>query len=149
MFWPRLSKTAIAMSEIIDCDPSIELPNGNSGRVLIVEDDPDMAELVSDILSDDFSCCTVSGAEAAFMALIVGSFDVMFTDICMPGMDGLELARCCRRLYPDMQIVLTSGYYRDQWDGPAPEFPFVRKPYRSAALTAEIERAVERARALR
>jgi two-component system NtrC family sensor kinase len=37
-------------------------------------------------------------------------FDVVFTDVVMPGMTGLELAQEIRRGYPDLPVVLTSGY---------------------------------------
>ena len=72
--------------------------------------------------------------------LKVERFDLMLSDVVMPGgMTGIELAKICARTWPDMRIVLTSGYAGDDVDealADAP-WPFLRKPYSGAQL-AEI-----------
>ena len=64
-------------------------------------------------------------------------FDMMLSDVVMPGgMTGIELARQCGRDYPEMRVVLTSGYAGEDVDAAlanAP-WPFLRKPYSGEQL---------------
>ena len=72
-----------------------------------------------------------TGAEA-LERLAARSFDVMLTDIVMPGgMTGIELARICADRFPAMRILLTSGYAGDDVDEALTDapWPFLRKPY--------------------
>jgi DNA-binding NtrC family response regulator len=69
---------------------------------------------------------------------------VLFTDLVMPGSNGLELAEWVSDAYPDIQVVLTSGYATP---GVSEErermgrFPFVPKPYRLADLAKALRLA--------
>jgi CheY-like chemotaxis protein len=64
--------------------------------------------------------------------------DIVFTDIAMPrGISGIELAHLVRSTYPDIKLVLTSGYPLPELRGEhstLDEFAFVHKPYRLADL---------------
>lgn len=88
-------------------------------RVLIVEDETMLAEVLRDIFVEH-SCEVVAfaTADAAYQYLKQdgASLDLLFTDVKMPGcMTGLDLAYQARQLQPDLQIVISSGYF----DGPA------------------------------
>jgi CheY-like chemotaxis protein len=61
---------------------------------------------------------------------------VLFTDVRMPGMDGLELAEAAQRLRPHLKVVLTSGYVGSK-DVPE-DLTFVPKPWRSDDIAAAI-----------
>jgi CheY-like chemotaxis protein len=70
------------------------------------------------------------------------SVDLLFTDIVMPaGMSGIDLARHASRLWPDLKILLSSGYAREanQWRSARGDFPFIAKPYRSTTLGEKLE----------
>jgi CheY-like chemotaxis protein len=107
------------------------------GHVLLVEDDPEVAALTRELLTSlGFTVIRVASAEAALGALADSrSVDFVLSDVMMPGgMSGLQLARELRRRYPDLRIVLTTGYVEslaDSWDG---EFEVLLKPYTAESL---------------
>jgi signal transduction histidine kinase/DNA-binding response OmpR family regulator len=80
-------------------------------RVLIVEDDVNTREATRELL--ELLEAQVHAVESAQAALdLIGSqtFDVLLTDVRMPGMSGLDLARAAKRLQPRVRVVLASGY---------------------------------------
>ena len=110
-------------------------------RVLLVEDD-DAVRGVTESLLSDLGCEVVSSvnAAAALERLEAGErFDLILSDIVMPGgVSGVELAQRVRRDYPDMPIVLTTGYGGDRL-AEANEtngWPVLRKPFRADQLGA-------------
>ncbi|RZJ25142.1 MAG: response regulator, partial [Brevundimonas sp.] len=110
-------------------------------RVLLVEDDAGVAAIALDLLTAmGMDVATAEAAPRALEMLKAERFDLMLSDVVMPGgMTGIELARICAREWPDMRIVLTSGYAGEDVDealSDAP-WPFLRKPYSGEQL-AEI-----------
>jgi signal transduction histidine kinase/CheY-like chemotaxis protein len=113
------------------------------GSILLVEDDDEVAALVSEMLDElGYDVIRTASAAAALGALANGrAIDVLFSDIMMPGgMNGVELAREAHARLPDLPILLTSGYAEAA--ALAAESEGVRilaKPYRIADLAAAIE----------
>ena len=108
-------------------------PTVEGQRLLLVEDDPGVAAVALELLEMlGLEVESADNAARALELLQARRFDVMLSDVVMPGgMTGIELARRCARDYPDMRIVLTSGYAGEDVDGAlagAP-WPFLRKPY--------------------
>jgi len=86
-------------------------PGADPLRVLLVEDQHDVRETSRQLL--ELLGCEVQDvatAEAAQAALQRAAFDVLLTDITLPGRSGLELARDAGALRPRMKIVIASGY---------------------------------------
>jgi PAS domain S-box-containing protein len=115
-----------------------------AAKILIVEDDPDVREMIVGILSDlgHQTLVATNGPEALAILNRDHSIDLLFTDIVMPaGMSGTDLARQASRLRPDLKILLSSGYAREanQWRSARVEFPFIAKPYRPATLGKKLE----------
>lgn len=80
-------------------------------RVLIVDDQEIICELISEQLrADGNEPSTVYDGYQALEALKNGEFDVLITDQSMPGMNGEQLAAECKRLYPDMPVILLTGF---------------------------------------
>ncbi len=85
----------------------------NEGCILLVEDDDEVATLVSEMLDQlGYEVTRASSAAAALGALADGrTIDIVFSDVMMPGgMNGVELASEIRRRRSDIRILLTSGY---------------------------------------
>ncbi|MBS0362500.1 MAG: PAS domain-containing protein [Proteobacteria bacterium] len=124
-------------------------PRGPAQRVLLVEDDESVGEMVEAMLVDLGH--EVLRAEAAAPALAVlerpERIDLMITDLIMPGgMNGVELARAAVNLRPGLPVILTSGYTGETL-GAANEapWPLLPKPYPSEALAAMIETVIGQA----
>ncbi|MBX0326826.1 response regulator [Oscillochloris sp. ZM17-4] len=79
-----------------------------SKRILIVDDDPDIRRIVTLALSDDspYIVNAVSSAEAALLHIARQPVDLLFTDIQMPGMNGLDLVRRVHELDPNTAVVI-------------------------------------------
>ena len=80
-------------------------------RILYVEDNPLVREVTSELLSQDERKIVALGtAEEALNAFRAGPFDVVITDISLPVMSGLDLARNILTLEPSAPIIIASGY---------------------------------------
>lgn len=138
--------TAIAI--YLPAAPGQDAPaqQDSTEMVLIVEDEPDLMDVASALyISMGYEVLTASGAQEALALLASRHIDILFTDVIMPnGMNGVELASYARKHYPDMKIILASGY-------PLPalklehnnlsEFAFVNKPYRLSDLARALRSA--------
>ncbi len=80
-------------------------------RVLVVDDDEQIREVLSDMLSlDGHNTTACADGFAAIKKLETGQFDVMITDLGMPGMSGLDLAGLAHEQYPAMPIAMITGW---------------------------------------
>jgi signal transduction histidine kinase/ActR/RegA family two-component response regulator len=133
-------------------DEAVPLPNDLAGSeiVLVVEDDPDVLEMVLTSL-DELGYRTIvarNGAEAMAVLESAMPIDLLFTDMVMPGgIGGATLAREARRLRADIKILLTSGYSARTAppdDGLPGGLELIRKPYRQRELASKIRRMLGR-----
>ena len=113
-----------------------EVSSIGSGTVLLVEDNPDVANASAGLLKQlGYSVRWVSDAETALKELERDGIDLVFSDIVMPGkMDGLGLARAIKLKRPGMPILLASGYIEAAQSARA-DFPILRKPYQLYELS--------------
>jgi CheY-like chemotaxis protein len=104
--------------------------------ILVVDDDPDVRDYASQVLEDcGYSVLKApDGATALLMLRSRIPIDVLFTDIVMPGLDGLEVARRAVQQVPGLKVLFASGYA----GGRAPVSPLLKKPYRAHQLAGEI-----------
>lgn len=111
-------------------------------RILLVEDEPLLRELAHDDLTDAGHAVTsAADADAALNALHAAEFDLLVTDIRMPGaIDGWELARLARARLPHLGVVYISGY-SPETIAPVPGGRFLKKPYRWDDLLRMISEA--------
>ena len=125
--------------------PSAPAPLGaNQGqRVLVVDDEQALCELACDWLESlGYQPTEVHSPAAALERLAAEPFDILFTDIVMPGgMDGLALARKAKLRHPHLRLVLTSGYARCLTNTPDLPGPLVNKPYRKNDLAKHFPRS--------
>lgn len=106
-----------------------ELP---TRRVLMVEDNEVVGRFALTLLEELGQAATwVPNAEAALRTLETqsGSFDIVFTDVVMPGISGIDLAKEVEQRWPGLRIILTSGYSHVLAEEGSHGFPLLRKPY--------------------
>jgi DNA-binding NtrC family response regulator len=81
------------------------------GQVLIVDDEPDIANFIQGLLQDkSYNAKSVFTSEEALSFLEKCPTDIMITDIRMPGIDGLELMRQARESQPDLSCMIITGH---------------------------------------
>ena len=92
--------------------PSMRVETGGSGTVLLVDDNPEVAAVSTNLLEQlGYTVRRVDNAEAALREIEHDGIDLVFSDIVMPGkMDGLGLARHLRVMRPGLPILLATGY---------------------------------------
>ncbi len=122
---------------------------GRGHRILVVEDNEDVGRFSTELLQDmGYATRRVDNARQA-LALIAAdpsSFDLVFSDVIMPGMNGVELAGIIREQYPGLPVVLTSGYSSVLADNAHQGFDLIQKPYSVEALSRTLRKAIWEAR---
>jgi CheY-like chemotaxis protein len=118
----------------------------NRDWVLVVDDDKPMHELIATALGvDGLEVVTASNGTEAFEALDQHAVEPMLvlTDVLMPGMDGLTLARKLKSRLKLGKIVVMSGHLADVswWPADLRDVAFLAKPFRMADLAILIESA--------
>jgi signal transduction histidine kinase len=121
---------------------------GQSGTILLVEDDAPVLALTTEMLIDlGFRVITASDAHGALEIVRRGEpIDLIFTDIVMPGgKTGVQLVKEARQLRPSLKVLLTSGYtgealFRHQPD--EVDVPIIPKPFRQTDLCEGIRKAL-------
>jgi CheY-like chemotaxis protein len=116
---------------------------GRSCRVLVVDDDPLVVASTAAMLEDlgHIVVEAFSGARALDMLKLGTNVDVVVTDHAMPGMTGAELARQIRQIWPDLPVILASGY-AELPNAEDPGLPRLSKPFRQDELSGQIVKAV-------
>jgi PAS domain S-box-containing protein len=110
----------------------VDLATVPQRRVLLVEDNEGVGKFAAGLLRELGQTVTwVGDGQAALKTLAAepDAFDLVFSDVVMPGISGLELAHLIQQRWPKLQVVLTSGYSHVIVEQGAGGFPLVRKPY--------------------
>jgi CheY-like chemotaxis protein len=110
-------------------------------RVLYIEDSALVREVTSELLARDSREIVAVGSGEEALAVFEGNrFDIVITDIGLPLMSGLDLARKIKHLAPSMPVILASGYPLDLGDMRlGPKIRAIRKPFDSQQLDAVID----------
>jgi CheY-like chemotaxis protein len=115
-------------------------------KVLVVDDETLIRMAVRDIFEDAGAYVVEAGngVEALRLLNAYPDFDLLFTDVMMPRMGGIELAKEARRLIPSLEVVFTTGYSDKDIPG---AFPVIRKPWNMADLERLILESASQLRA--
>ncbi len=116
--------------------------HGRGRRVLVVEDNVEVGQFAAQILKELGYQTTLAGSANKALKLLnePDGYDVVFTDVIMPGMNGVDLAQEIRRRRPNIPVVLTSGY-SEVLDGEGSHgFALIRKPYAAEDLSRVLRR---------
>ncbi|PWF43670.1 response regulator, partial [Massilia glaciei] len=82
-----------------------------------------------------------NGAEALEILRRTPKIDILFSDVMMPGMSGIELGHAARQLFPDLKIILASGYAApalEERHGRIDDFQLITKPYSIAQILRQL-----------
>ena len=103
-------------------------------RILVVDDDEDVRDFVETVLMrEEIEACFAADGAAALALLGSREFDLLLTDVRMPGIDGHQLACRARALRPALRALFMSAYRDDRELDPALD-GFVEKPFRPREL---------------
>ena len=114
--------------------------------ILVVDDDDVIRDTLCELLAADHYCQTADTAEDALAKLAAQAFDVVLTDISMPGLNGNELLDKVVELYPGTAVIVISGHSdqqqaQDLMDRGA--FDYLLKPFRLEVVEASVKRAIQ------
>jgi two-component system, cell cycle sensor histidine kinase and response regulator CckA len=106
------------------------------GRVLLVDDDDQLRRLTERMLRNaGYDVVPAACGPDAIAEARRGSFDILLTDMVMPGMSGRDLARELTHEFPQLRVIFMSGYHAAN---PLPEWQFIAKPFDRQILLAKI-----------
>jgi PAS domain S-box-containing protein len=139
---PRSDKT---LSAAATERAAASLPPGL--RVLVVEDNDEVREFAENLLAE-LNCRVLSAADGEAALRLLGSepVDILFSDVVMPGMSGVDLARRVRMDRPEQQILLASGYSDEIVNAAGLDFEVIRKPYGADRLSEAFARLLSDSR---
>ena len=85
--------------------------NSDKKRILVVEDDEEMRSLLKDFIeAEGFETDSASNGSEAFRKLAKESFDLIITDVRMPGLTGLDILPGVRKLQPEASIIVITAF---------------------------------------
>ena len=138
LYLPRSNPAARpAMASTVGDARPAQAPAQDCGVVLVVEDNDEVGRFCSGMMRDlGYSPRWARNAHEALDLLErgVSTYDLVFSDVVMPGMSGIELAKQVRSRWPRLPIVLTSGYSPVLAEQGAGGFPLLAKPYSASEL---------------
>src|SRR6266700_7338049 len=114
--------------------------------ILIVGDEREITEILSDLLSVNLECETAGSAEEALALVRQGEFRLVISDITMPGMSGLEMVPHLKQISPDTVVIMISGLQTVESAIEAMRlgaFDYVMKPFDLRQVEAVVKRALE------
>ncbi len=118
---------------------------GGGQRVLVVEDNESVGRFSTAMLEDlGYAIRWVPNANDALAALAEDefAFDLVFSDVIMPGMNGVDLAITIREKFPGLPVVLTSGYSDVLAENADRGFELIQKPYSVEALSRTLRKVI-------
>ena len=118
-------------------------------RIMIVDDEPIVLDSLKSFSWEDCNCQVVFWAESGTSALEQISLfqpDILISDIRMPGLNGLELSQKIKNIYPDIEIILLTGYAEFEYAKQAMSIgirQYLLKPFRFEDITAALKLCIK------
>lgn len=131
------------MTELIGAPPGLYA--SHPAKLLIIDDEPSVLSVLSTLLGPVHDCKTANNAAEAIECLKEDNFDLVLSDIMMPGMTGLELLAEITKLSPDSVVILISGNLSIQSAIEAMRrgaFDYVTKPFNLSDVETAVSRAL-------
>ena len=117
-------------------------------KILIVDDEPDMLKLLSMIIKEKtpYEVTTTNNPLEALELAKKGGFDLVITDLKMPGLDGMELLDAIKRVDEDIPLIIITAYGTVEAAAEAMQkggFDFITKPFRKEHILFTIDKAMK------
>jgi len=117
-------------------------------KILIVDDEPDMLKLLSMIIREKspYEVTTTNNPVEAIELVKKGGFDLVISDLKMPGLDGIEIIEAVKRLDEDTPVVIITAYGTVDSASEAMlkgGFDFITKPFRKEQILFTIDKALK------
>ena len=119
--------------------------NNEKVSILIVDDEESIRRLLASYLGDSYTCVTARDAEEAKKLLAASSFNLVLTDITMPGTSGIELCEHINAMYKDTFVIIISAHVADQRYNEAKRchaFDLIAKPFDLSKVSSTVKRAL-------
>jgi PAS domain S-box-containing protein len=129
LYLPRSADAVGAPVPDVAATGRIDLP---ARRILLVEDNEDVGSFAAGLLRELGQTVTRVGDGRSALDVLNDNrrgYDLVFSDVVMPGMSGIELGRAVKAQWPDLEVVLTSGYSHIIAEEGAHGFELLKKPY--------------------
>ena len=135
-----------AATERVSPMPPLFPAESTGARILVVEDETGGRESLQQVLQAlGYIVTATASAEEAGLLPAAPPFQILLTDLMLPGILGTELAVGLRDRWPDLRVILMSGYLPDEATGrevDSGRIRFLQKPFGVAALAAEVRAAL-------
>jgi DNA-binding NtrC family response regulator len=116
------------------------------GKILIVDDEPELRQLLKTILEPDFSVTEAENAAALQRAFSLDAPDVILLDLKLPDANGLDLLPQIKKTWPDTEVIVLTGEATFEAAVQATKrgaYHFINKPFDPQVLQVTVERAIE------
>ncbi|HWC56066.1 MAG TPA: response regulator [Sphingomicrobium sp.] len=140
IYLPRTHEKAVQ-----EIQPRHDGHAGGSAKILLVDDDEEVRTVTTDMIRElGYQVFTVASAEEALARVGREHFDLLITDVAMPGMNGVELARRIRQFDEHPPILFSSGYADVETFGDElSDGAVLKKPFRIAEVARRIEATLD------
>jgi len=149
LYFPRAQLADVADLGAAAADGNVEC-NGHgtndaplvARKVLLVEDNEAVGSFASNVLTElgvEVTWATDGARALETLIGAQGAFDLVFSDVVMPAMSGIELGAAIRQRWPGLRVVLTSGYSHVLAEEGVRDFELLEKPYSTSALLAVLQ----------
>jgi len=123
-------------------------------RILVIDDELDMLMLIRMIIEDstDYEVETTNNPSEGLKMLAERDYDLVITDLKMPGMDGLEVSEELWKIRPDIPVIIITAYGSPEAADEALKkgvADFITKPFRKDTMVFTMNRVLELARVRR
>jgi PAS domain S-box-containing protein len=133
-------------AESDDAETASTETNAGNDKALVVDDQPDVLEVAVELFKNmGYDVLSANnGMDAIEILQRAPDVDVLFTDVSMPGMNGIALGREARKLVPGIKVILASGFPAQTLtsdNAGLRDFDFINKPYRLAEIVKMLRKA--------
>ncbi|MCH7620365.1 MAG: response regulator [Chloroflexi bacterium] len=144
------TESAIEVREESSESETLSVSLGGTETVLLAEDEPLVRKLVAEVLRDQgyqvMEAATGQEALEIFQSQEPGSIQMLFTDVVMPQMGGIELAQRVMDIQPNTKVLFASGYTQEPLFltvDPSQEIRFIQKPFLPDALALKVREVLD------